>query len=71
MLERDYDFNVQQSRVMCKLEEIIFWINAIIGFGINKWEKQPKQFGTMWITPRSFLYMIYDIHVKKKVWTTI
>jgi hypothetical protein len=56
---------------MCKLEEIIFWINAIIGFGINKWEKQPKQFGTMWITPRSFLYMIYDIHVKKKVWTTI
>jgi hypothetical protein len=24
MLERDHDFNVQQSSVMCKLEEFIF-----------------------------------------------
>jgi hypothetical protein len=30
MLERDHDFNVQQSSVMCKLEEFIFGSMALL-----------------------------------------
>ncbi len=61
MLERDHDFNVQQSRVMCKLEEIIFWINGIIGFGINKREKTTK---IVWNHVNyTKVFLVFDIHV--------
>jgi hypothetical protein len=42
MLERDHHFNVQQSRVMCKLEEFFFGSMGLLDLVSINEKKQPK-----------------------------